>query len=363
MLLSGLWRVSRERFLLMAALAQGLFALHQTPLFVDSSVFASPWWRGTFAAIFGLYMGLSVLVVNLLCAPPRRWLWRLNKLYLWLIVPVCYFIFSGHDVTGFVSKSYVHHRLTANNLLALLANVGLAWVVVRRFHLMQQQLLQTRMDASFAAERAKLTERQRIMSDIHDSVGSQLVGVLSLIRSGAPKEQLELHTAEALQDLRLAVDAIQPVNGNFAAVLATLRHRLQPRLDAAGLELIWHVDDLPRMADLSPQKIQHIQRIVLEAFSNIIQYASATKVLVRAQAVTTPTDKALIRIRIADNGVGFSTAQQAGQGLANMQLRARMMGAALTCRSAARSWPLACQLNLTGTSLRLDLPFTPPSPT
>jgi signal transduction histidine kinase len=370
LLLFGVWRVSaqpRERFLLLASLAQLVFTLHQIPLFFDATVFANWTWRATFAAMFGLYMGLTALIVNLFFSPPSRLWLRLTKLYLWLVVPLSFYIFGIFDFTGYLSSIYVQHRLTLNNLIALLINVCLALVVVRKFYVMQHQLLQSRMDAEFALERAKLTERQRIMSDIHDTVGSQLVGVLSLVRAQAPYAQLETHTAEALQGLRIAIDAIQPVNGNLAAVLATLRHRLQPSLNAAGVTLVWRVDDLPRLAGLSPQKIQHIQRIVMEAFSNVIQHSGASKVLVRAQLSHGTFDQPHIRICIADNGVGLPAALSAGQGLANMRVRAEAIGAALTWRSVPQALTSrilrAGQLNLAGTSLRLDLPFIPPSPT
>ena len=360
-LLFGLWRVSahpRERFLLLASLAQLIFTLHQVPLFFDASVFASWTWRGTFAAMFGLYMGLTALVVNLLLNPPSRLFLRLTKLYLWLVVPFSFYIFSMSDFTGYLSNIYVQHRLTFNNLIALLTNVSLALVVVRKFYVMQHQLLQTRMDADFELERAKLTERQRIMSDIHDTVGSQLVGVLSLVRAHASYVQLETHTVDALQGLRVAIDAIQPVNGNLAAVLATLRHRLQPSLNAAGVTLVWRVDDLPRLEHLTPVMIQHIQRIVMEAFSNIIQYAGATKVLVRAQLAGLPFTQPHISIRIADNGVGLSAMQDAGQGLVSMRLRAQTIGAALVFRSAPNALLGIQQLKLGGTSVCLDLPLT-----
>jgi signal transduction histidine kinase len=353
LLLFGLWRVSaqpRERFLLLASFAQLVFTLHQIPLFFDASVFAGWAWRATFSAMFGLYMGLTALVVNLLLGAPSRLFLRLTKLYLWLVVPFSFYIFGVSDFTGYLSSIYVQHRLTVNNLIALLVNVSLALVVVRKFYVMQHQLLQTRMDAEFELERAKLTERQRIMSDIHDTVGSQLVGVLSLVRAHAPYAQLETHTADALQGLRIAIDAIQPVNGNLAAVLATLRHRLQPSLNAAGVGLVWRVDDLPRLADLSPQKIQHIQRIVMEAFSNVIQYAQATTVTVTACLLPDPPR---IQICIADDGIGLHANTSHGQGLANMRLRAEAIGAQIdTCAGHT-------QQGLSGTKTTLEIPYAP----
>ncbi len=354
LLLLGLWRVSsqpRERFLLLASLAQAVFTLHQVPLFFDNDVFASWIGRATFSSLFGLYLGLTALVVNLLLTPPSRVLLRLTKLYLWLVVPFSFYIFGVFDFTGYLSGVYVQHRLTANNLIALFINVGLVFVVVRRFYTMQHQLLQSRMDAGFALERARLTERQRIMSDIHDTVGSQLVGVLALVRGGADAQVIEQHTADALQDLRMAVDAIQPINGNLAAVLATLRHRLQPRLQAAGLGLVWRVDDLPRLDHLTPVMVQHIQRIVMEAFSNVIQHANATSITLTALNLH---ESMSIEVSIADDGVGFdSHLSIAGRGLANLSARAQAIGAALFIAHHAPR----------GTLLRLTLPshFSPNS--
>jgi signal transduction histidine kinase len=348
LLLLGLWRVSsqpRERFLLLASIAQFVFTLNQIPLFFEASLFSAWSWRATFSAMFGLYIGLTALVVNLLLTPPSRVLLRLTKLYLWLVVPFSFYIFGVSDFTGYLSQAYVQHRLTANQLFALLVNVSLALVVVRRFYVMQHQLLQTRLDADFALERAKLNERQRIMSDIHDTVGSQLVGALSLIRANAAMTVIDEHVSEALQDLRMAVDAIQPVNGNLAAVLATLRHRLQPRLAAAGLQLIWRVDDLPRLEDLTPAKIQHIQRIVMEAFSNVIQYAKASKVTVTALYIDVED---CIQFSIADDGVGLVLLKNGtGHGLANIKVRADALGAAFDIASDP----------VKGTNVTLTLPL------
>ncbi|MEY4294486.1 MAG: hypothetical protein RLY82_174 [Pseudomonadota bacterium] len=346
LLLLGMWRVSakpRERFLLLASLAQLIFTLHQVPLFFVDDTFASWIWRAFFAGLFGFYIGLTALVINLLLTPPSRVLLRIIKTYLWLVAPLSFYIFGVFDFTGYLSSMYVQHRLTVNNLIALLVNVGLALIVLRRFYVMQYQLQRSRLDAEFALERARLNERQRIMSDIHDTVGSQLVGVLALARGGAAARVIEQHASDALQELRIAVDAIQPVNGNLAAVLATLRHRLQPRLDAAGLRLVWRVDDLPRLESLTPAMIQHIQRIVMEAFSNVLQYAKATTVTVTASLIEIPPS---IQICIADDGIGLQQQANLGQGLASMRLRAQAIGAQLDTRAGHTQQGLAVILTL-----------------
>ena len=182
------------------------------------------------------------------------------------------------------------------------------------------------------AQHAALQERQRIMRDIHDGVGSQLVGLLSLIGKGrVNRKQLREHANAALDELRMAVDAIQPVGGDLATVLATLRYRLQPRLAASGVQVDWHVEELPTLETLTPHMVLQIQRILLEAFTNVLRHAQATKGRVSAvHQSESAEDSPLLVLEITDNGVGFeSSTQTGGQGLINMRARAQAIGALL----------------------------------
>ncbi len=95
-------------------------------------------------------------------------------------------------------------------------------------------------------------ERQRIMREIHDGVGSQLVGLLNMVtRNAAPTcRRSKEHVQLALDEMRMAVDSLQPAHDDLATVLATLRYRLQSRLEAAGIEVIWEVAELPELREL-----------------------------------------------------------------------------------------------------------------
>ena len=199
------------------------------------------------------------------------------------------------------------------------------------------------------AQHAALQERQRIMRDIHDGVGAQLVGLLSLIGKGrASRDELREHANAALDELRMAVDAMQPVDGDLATVLATLRYRLQPRLAATGIQVDWQVPELPPLDGLTPHMVLQIQRILLEAFTNVLRHAGARSVRVsaREQAGAQDASPHLV-LEIADDGVGMDAAVPAGgQGLANMRARAQAIGALLEVTSAPGQ----------GTCVRIALP-------
>lgn len=204
------------------------------------------------------------------------------------------------------------------------------------------------------AQRAVLLERQRIMQDIHDGVGAQLVGLLSLLgQSGASNARLQEQARLALDELRMAVDSQQPTQGDFGLVLATLRYRLQPRFEAAGLQVQWDMGTLPPMPAASPRRILQLQRILLEAFTNVIRHAAATQLAVDAEF---DAGTQALRLRVQDDGCGFDTenlSNRHGQGLRNMQARAESIGAQIRWLSsdAGRGtsveirWPLAAVMD------------------
>jgi signal transduction histidine kinase len=182
-------------------------------------------------------------------------------------------------------------------------------------------------------EQAVQGERQRMMREIHDGIGAQLVGLLGMVgQPGVERAVLQDQVKQALDEMRMAVDALQPVHDDLTTVLATLRYRLQPRLAAAGIEVVWDVEALPPMPGLSPQAILQLQRILLEAITNVLKHAQATRVTVAA----TPRGGGAVSLRLTDNGVGLGEAQGAapgtspgGFGIANMHARAAAIGASL----------------------------------
>lgn len=202
-----------------------------------------------------------------------------------------------------------------------------------------------RLQQRQSEEQATLQERQRIMRDIHDGVGAHLVGLLSMVKKGgAATEALQEQAHAALDELRMAVDSLQPVNGDLATVLATLRYRLQPRLEAAGLQVEWEVAALPEMHGLTPTTVLNVQRILLEAFTNVLKHAGATTVRVTARRADGP-DR--LELEVQDDGVGIPEAQgkASGHGLGNMRARAQSIGAALAIERAGHR----------GTTVRLAL--------
>lgn len=178
-------------------------------------------------------------------------------------------------------------------------------------------------------ERAALGERERIMRDLHDGVGSLLLSAMHDVRHGIDAAELERLLQSCLDDLRLAVDSLEPHSNYPSTILGSLRYRLAPRLAEAGVHLRWAVDEVPPLAGLDPSRTLQLLRLLQEAITNVLRHARATEIEIGLRRIADD-----IEIVVRDNGVGFdTTGVQRGHGLANMRHRATQMGAVLSIDS------------------------------
>jgi signal transduction histidine kinase len=176
-------------------------------------------------------------------------------------------------------------------------------------------------------QQAQVRERQRILADMHDGVGASLVGLLRYAQAGqVDARTVESRAREAMQELRIAIDALEPAEGDLGAVLGNLRHRMQPLVESTGARLGWEVGELPPVEALEPAAVLSIQRILLEAISNALQHSGARHIRLSAQ----PGGDRGIEIRLEDDGAGYDPNQVAGgRGLGTMRERAHSLGGTL----------------------------------
>src|SRR5450830_20752 len=189
-------------------------------------------------------------------------------------------------------------------------------------------------------------ERQRLMQDMHDGLGSSLISAIrSVERGGVSELKVSQILKDCLDDLKLTIDSMEPVEADLLLLLATLRFRLEPRLESTGITLLWEVQELPTLAWLEPSSALHILRIVQESIANILRHTHASEI-----KVGTALTVAGVQVTIADNGQGFDVDKalgaSAGRGLHNQQRRAQAVDGIV-------SW----QSGPTGTCFTLWLPL------
>jgi signal transduction histidine kinase len=193
-------------------------------------------------------------------------------------------------------------------------------------------------------------ERQRLMQDMHDGMGSSLIiALLEAEKGHLDASSLTDVLKNCIEDLKLTIDSMEPVEADLLLLMATLRFRLTPRLESAGIRLRWDIQNVPALDWLDPRNALHILRILQETFSNIIKHTSATEI-----RITTSSDVTHVRVIITDNGQGFTVEQSErfrGKGLKNQLRRAASIGAEILWHSTT-----------TGLSVTLVLPIVAAEP-
>jgi signal transduction histidine kinase len=188
-------------------------------------------------------------------------------------------------------------------------------------------------------ERGALEERQRLMRDLHDGLGSQLVGALRVAQqASSSREDITLQLREAVDQLKITVDAMQETDGDIPSVLGAVRYRLTPRLQAAGIDLHWDVGRLPPVPGWGVREAYQLQMLLFEAFTNMVVHSGARNASLSARVMPDAAGGPdAIEIGISDDGRGFDVQAASagnGKGLANMRMRAQALRAGLEIRSA-----------------------------
>lgn len=214
-----------------------------------------------------------------------------------------------------------------------------------------------RLKASFAREEARAraaalaNERTRLMRDLHDGLGGQLISIVALSERGQEGATITDAARAALKDLRLVIDSMDDIGGDLMLALGSWRERAAMQLRPHDIALDWRVatpQGLPLHPELRPWHVIQIVRILDEAVTNAVKHAAARHI-----AVTIEThddgNGPYGAISVADDGKGFALADegmsQTARGLRNMRSRAARCGALLDFTSDAA-----------GTRVRLQLP-------
>jgi signal transduction histidine kinase len=329
-------------------------------LFVIIYCFAEPAdWHRILIAQGGVYMLLASAAVVGVIKYQRQQLDQQDLVITWIIL-ISIFLHSV-DYYRWLTQSELHLSgvaLTTFPILFVSVVLMLMEKGNRQLALAEETALQlsTQVDEqALAVEAANrevkrirdeamlATERRRIMRDMHDGVGSHLIGAVSLL-SGSAENKVAVELVEnALLEIRSTVDALGSESTSLDALLGSFRHRIEPMLTAHALTLHWDVHGLaPDLKIEDADQRLTLLRLIQDVFSNTLKHSQATKVLFYANS-----RDALVTITMTDNGVGFDVPKtKARAGLNSLEARAERLGA----QFALNSSPL-------GTTVELRMQF------
>ncbi|HRN76832.1 ATP-binding protein [Ottowia sp.] len=196
--------------------------------------------------------------------------------------------------------------------------------------------------------RAAADERQLIMRDLHDGLGSRLCTTLLRVERGAiATPQIADMLRACIADMRIALDALASQEADVATAVGEFMYRWNEQLISAGIQPSWDIELGDTRLPLAPHATHQLLRIAQEALANALKHSGAT-----ALKVALRRDQDRLELRIEDNGHGFTARERSiGRGLANMRQRAQGLGGSLSVQSDAA-----------GTALILRVPLTTENP-
>lgn len=174
-------------------------------------------------------------------------------------------------------------------------------------------------------ETAIANEHGRLMQEMHDGIGSNLITALAVAREQAMPESMIRTLGKALNDLKITVDSLEPVEGDILALIGNLRHRMAADLKYAGIDCKWDAQSCEPLPWLDATNALHVLRIFQEAIGNVLAHSGADKMKIGCSEREC-NGQLGIEVYVADNGCGFDPLTgSAGKGLENMKSRARSL--------------------------------------
>ena len=185
-----------------------------------------------------------------------------------------------------------------------------------------------------------LSEREKLMRDLHDSVSQKLYGLVTLTEAAqagleagskvVPSQVLAKigeNARQAVKEMRLFLYQMQPVDLEKGDLVSALHHRLGAVEGRADIQARFMPDE---NISISKEKAVALYYITQEALNNILKHARANSVLVKLRQ----THKSII-LEITDNGEGFDihSIDQSGIGLQNMKARTSQINGTLKISS------------------------------
>ncbi len=191
-------------------------------------------------------------------------------------------------------------------------------------------------------------ERQRIASELHDSLGQRLVVINNLALfsmrakgkgadpGGEPSamEEISAEAALAIQETREISYNLRPFQLDRLGLTKAVEGLARTVATASGIRITSQVDNID---DAFPIDLRiNFYRIVQESLNNIMKHSLATEAELRVSR----SEKRIV-LSIRDNGTGFNPANRnskigkSGFGLTGMEERTHLLGGEFQIRSGS----------------------------
>lgn len=192
-------------------------------------------------------------------------------------------------------------------------------------------------------------ERHRIARELHDDIGQRLSLIeleLRSIRDAVGRNPTTSGLRPALDDLAAELSGVSeaarglshglhPVQLEFLGLMPALKSLCAEFERKTSIRVI--LEGSAHSPDLDGEVSLCLFRVAQEALNNVVKHSHATTVHVKMAS-----DKSQVWLRVADNGVGFSSNHEhiLGLGLANMKERLLSVGGSIAINSSRKTGTL-----------------------
>jgi len=242
------------------------------------------------------------------CRIDSEVLWRRDG-HAFAVEYTSYPILEGGQVLGAVVTFVDISERKRQETLLRQAHEQLEHRVTERTHALSQALTQLR-DLQAHLDHVREDERTRIAREIHDELGSLLVG-LKMDVSWLEKRLLDQPTLrhkcqgmrslvdDAVDNVGRIITDLRPSILDHQGLWPTLEWQVQDFIDSSEMKCHWSMDVPATLQAPDGPLATAIFRIFQEMLSNVARHARATEVHIRIRA--TPSD---ITLLVKDNGKG-----------------------------------------------------------
>lgn len=188
-----------------------------------------------------------------------------------------------------------------------LCGTVLAWAYRFRGRLIRRQALQAAFTHQLIARQE--AERNRVASELHDSLGHMLLLVKNRLvllakrerHAASAGEQLDEVSADvtrAIAEVRSISQALRPSTLTQVGLTHAITWMVEELRSATDIDFVTELDDIDGV--LAPEMEINLYRIVQEGLSNVVKHAAASRAVVRVAK-----HPSAVCVQIQDNGCGF----------------------------------------------------------
>ena len=235
-----------------------------------------------------------------------------------------------------------NHWLFGSALFAVMAAI-IVWLGFKYYNRKQN----IKMEIALAEEKriaaqsvidAEEQQRKRIAADLHDNIGAYASAIRAEVEKMANNrlqnntgtlQNLQQHSQEIINSLRDTIWVLNKDNITVTGISDRIKNYIS-KLQPTYCHIQFYInEDIKKDNRISSQNALNIFRIVQEAIHNALKHSDAATIII------TITSDENLSIKIADDGKGLEkNSASGGNGLLNMNARAREIGMKLSISSA-----------------------------